>query len=200
MDPDEVVVQLFVVIDRPGPAPVLRRRRHEIRKRVVRIALAAAIVDAVVVGALQVVAAEIHPDPVQVVVDVRGAGCLRHLVDLVKAEAHHLAVSRLAADSHVDLQVVKLSLVALLVWNVGPPVRRRAEAPLDRAHRRHGRHPRGHRHHARRNGWINERTAIPRAESAVQGYLLVGAAVVRDRYVVRQCVVGHAVRTNVSLM
>jgi hypothetical protein len=67
VDAYHVVVEALVVVHRLGPAAVAGRWWQEAGQGVVRVALPA-VVDPVVVGALQAVATEVHPHAVEVVV------------------------------------------------------------------------------------------------------------------------------------
>ena len=67
VDAHHVVVEPLVVVHRLRPAAVAGRRGQEAGQGVVGVALAA-VVDPVVVGALEVVAAEVHAHAVEVVV------------------------------------------------------------------------------------------------------------------------------------
>src|ERR1022692_1327879 len=189
MDAHEVVVQALVVADRLRPARVLGGGGQEPRKRVVGVAFAAAV-DAVVVRPLQVVTAVIYADAVQVVVDVRSVGSTS--LALAEAEADDSVVDGLPTSNHGKGQVVETSLVVGLVRNVWPPVRGRAEAPLDRAdsNRRGG--ARGGGDGGVGDRGVGEGVAVPRAEGPGYRHLLAGRARVRDRDVGGQRVVGDA--------
>ena len=128
-----VEVEALPVIHGLRPARIVGRRRQEPWEQVVgvRVVLGAGGLDAVVVRALDVVAAELDGDTVQLV--VRG-----DLTDLAEPEANRDRVrgSRAASGcvrSHGHARHMQLGPVALHVGDVRPPVRGCAQPPRDRA-------------------------------------------------------------------
>ena len=137
---------------------------------------------------MEVVAPVVHANTVQVVVDVLSVGSLSFA--LAEAETDDFALGRLPTATQLEVQVVQTGLVIGLVRNIGPPIRGRAESPLDRADGlRRGGAGRGSDSRVG-NRRVSEGVAVPGAEGAGQCHVLARGTRIRDRYLVGQRVVG----------